>query len=325
MKRREFVVALGGAVAWPLAARGQQPAMPVIGYLSGESPQSDANRLAGLRQGMNQTGYVEGRNLTIEYRWAEGRLERLPELAAGLVQLQVAVIIVPGLHATLAAKAATTTIPILFSVGADPVPIGLVASLNRPGGNLTGFNVFSGELGAKGLALLHELVPTASTIGFLANPMNPVGDLTTKDVLGASLALGLELQMLKASNDDEIDAAFATLAQTGTRALLVANDVFLNSRFDQLPALAARHGIPAMYPFREFTMAGGLISYGTNLTEGYRQLGIYVGRILRGEKPADLPVVQTTKIQLIINLRTARTLGLEVPAKLLALSDEVIE
>jgi putative ABC transport system substrate-binding protein len=327
MNRRAFITLLGGAsVAWPIAARAQQPAMPVIGYLGGESPQSDARvRLAGLRHGMNQAGYVEGRNLAIEYRWAEGRLERLPEFAAELVQLRVAVIIAPGLLPSLAAKAATTTIPILFSVGADPVPIGLVASLNRPGGNLTGFNVFSGELGAKGLALLHELVPTASTIGILANPRNPVVDLTTKDVLGASLALGIEIQMLKASTDDEIDAAFATLAQARTGALLVANDLFLNSRLDQLPALAARHRIPALYPFREFTVAGGLISYGTDLTEGYRQLGVYVGRILRGERPADLPVVQSTKIQLIINLRTARTLGLEVPAKLLALSDEVIE
>jgi putative tryptophan/tyrosine transport system substrate-binding protein len=327
LKRREFITLLGGAaVAWPLAARAQQPSMPVIGYLSAESPQSDASfRLAGLRHGMTQAGYVEGRNLVIEYRWAEGQLERLPALAAELVQLRVAVIIGPGLLPTLAAKTVTTTIPILFSVGVDPVPMGLVASLNRPGGNLTGFNVFSGELGAKGLAVLHELVPSASTIGFLANPRNRVTDLTTKDVLAASHALGIKIQVLKASIDEEIDAAFANLAQARTGALLIANDLFLNSRFDQLIALAARHAIPAMYPFREFTVAGGLMSYGTNLTEGYRQLGVYVGRILGGEKPADLPVVQSTKIELIINLKTARALGLEVPAKLLALADAVIE
>ena len=328
MKRREFITLLGGAAAaWPLAAHAQQAAKPVIGYLSAESPQSDASfRLAGLRHGMNQAGYVEGRNLMIEYRWAEGQLERLPALAAELVQLRVAVIIGPGLLPTLAAKTVTTTIPILFSVGADPVPMGLVASLNRPGGNITGFNVFSGELGAKGLAVLHELVPSASTIGFLANSRNPVTDLTTKDVLAASHALGIKIQVLKASIDEEIDAAFANLVQARTGALLIANDVFLNSRFDQLIALAARHAIPAMYPFREFTVAGGLMSYGTNLTEGYRQLGVYVGRILGGgEKPANLPVVQSTKIELIINLKTARALGLEVPAKLLALADEVIE
>jgi putative tryptophan/tyrosine transport system substrate-binding protein len=326
MRRREFIALLGGAAAWPIAAHAQQAAKPVIGYLSAESPQSDASfRLAGLRHGMNQAGYVEGRNLMIEYRWAEGQLERLPALAAELVQLRVAVIIGPGLLPTLAAKTVTTTIPILFSVGADPVPMGLVASLNRPGGNITGFNVFSGELGAKGLAVLHELVPSASTIGFLANSRNPVTDLTTKDVLAASHALGIKIQVLKASIDEEIDAAFANLVQARTGALLIANDVFLNSRFDQLIALAARHAIPAMYPFREFTVAGGLMSYGTNLTEGYRQLGVYVGRILGGEKPANLPVVQSTKIELIINLKTARALGLEVPAKLLALADEVIE
>ena len=326
MNRRQIITLLGGAAAWPIAARGQQAAMPVIGYLSAESPQSDASfRLAGLREGMKQTGYVEGQNLSIEYRWAKGRVEQLPALAAELVQDRVAVIIGPGLLPTLAAKAATTTIPILFNVGADPVPIGLVASLNRPGGNLTGFNVYSGELGAKGLALLHELTPSTAMIGFLANPSNQVTELTTKDVIAASRAIGVEIQLLKASSDGEIDAAFTTLAQARTGALLVANDLFLNSRYDQLITLAAHHAIPTMYPFREFTVAGGLMSYGTNLTEGYRQLGIYVGRILKGEKPAELPVVQSTKIELIINLRTAKALGLDVPAKLLALADEVIE
>jgi ABC-type uncharacterized transport system substrate-binding protein len=328
IRRREFIGTLGGvAAAWPFASRAQQqPAMPVIGYLSAESLQSDASfRLAGFRDGMKEAGYVEGQNLAIEYRWAEGQLDQLPALAAELVQRRVAAIIGPGLLPTLAAKAATTTIPILFSVGADPVSIGLVATLNRPGGNLTGFNVFSGELGAKGLTLLHELVPSASTIGFIANPKNRITDLTTKDVLAASRAIGIEIQLLNASTPDEINAAFASLIQAKTGALLIANDIFLNSQFDQLIALAARHAIPTMYAFREFTVAGGLMSYGTNLRDGYRQLGIYAGRILKGQRPAELPVVQSTKIELIINLRTARRLGIEVPARLLALADEVIE
>src|SRR5215471_11947842 len=299
--------------------------MPVIGYLNFGSPESDAPRLTGLRRGLSQTGCVEGRNLVIEYRWAGNQADRLPALAADLVELRVAVIVSPGLVATLAAKAATTSIPIVFLVGNDPVQLGLVASLNRPGGNLTGINGVVVELGAKGLALLHELVPGTATIGFLENPNNPTFELTTRDVLAAAPVMGLTVQTLKASNDREIDAAFASLVQARTGALLVGNDFVFDSRIERLIELAAHHAIPTMYTFREFVVAGGLISYGTNLTEQYRQVGLYAGRILEGEKPADLPVQQTTKPELIINLKTAKTLGLEVPAKLLALADEVIE
>jgi ABC-type uncharacterized transport system substrate-binding protein len=324
--RRKFLATLGGAaVAWPLAARAQQ-AMPVVGYLNNASPEADASRLTGLRRGLNQSGYVEGRNLVIEYRWAGNQADRLPALAADLVQLRVAVIVTPGLVATLAAKAATTSIPIVFNVGNDPVQLGLVASLNRPGGNLTGFNALIGELGAKGLALLHELVPGIATIGFLGNPNNPaVFELMTRDVLAAAPVIGVKVRTLKAATDREIDAAFVSVVQERTGALLVGNDLFFNSRIEQLVALAARYAIPTMYAQREFVVAGGLITYGTSLIEQYRQVGLYTGRILKGEKPADLPVIQATKLDLIINLKTAKTLGLEVPAKLLALADEVIE
>jgi ABC-type uncharacterized transport system substrate-binding protein len=326
MRRREFITLLGGAAAaWPFAARAQQAAMPVIGYLNNGSPESDVPRLTGLRRGLSQTGYIEGRNLVIEYRWAGNQADRLPALAADLVQLRVAVIVSPGLVGTLAAKAATTSIPIVFNVGADPVQLGLVASLNRPGGNLTGFNNVASELGAKGLALLHELVPGTETIGFLENPNNPTSELTTRDMLAAAPVVGLKVQILKASNDREIDAAFVSLVQARTGALLVANDLFFNNRIERLIELAAHHAIPTMYTFREFVVAGGLISYGTNLTEQYRQVGLYAGRILKGEKPADLPVQQTTKLELIINLKTAKALGLEVPPTLLARADEVIE
>jgi ABC-type uncharacterized transport system substrate-binding protein len=327
MKRREFITILGGAAAaLPLAARAQQPALPVVGYLNFGSPESDAPRLTGLRRGLNQSGYVEGRNLVIEYRWAGNQVDRLPALAADLVQLRVAAIVTPGLVATLAAKATTTSIPIVFLVGNDPVQLGIVASLNRPGGNLTGFNVLLGELGAKGLALLHELVPGIATIGFLGNPNNPaVFELMTRDVLAAAPAIGVKVRTLKAATDREIDAAFVSLAQARTGALLVGNDLFFNSRIEQLVALAARYAIPTMYPLREFVVAGGLISYGGSLTEYHRQVGLYTGRILKGEKPADLPVQQMTKLELIINRKTANALGLQIPDKLLALADEVIE
>jgi putative tryptophan/tyrosine transport system substrate-binding protein len=327
IKRREFISLLGGAaIAWPLAARAQQPPMPVIGYLNNVSPESDASRLTGLRRGLSQTGYVEGRNLVIEYRWAGNQADRLPGLAADLAQLRVAVIVSPGLVATLAAKASTTSIPIVFGLGNDPVQLGLVASLNRPGGNLTGFNAVGSELGAKGLALLHELVPSVATIGFLENPNNnPVSELMTRDVLAAARVIGVKVQILKAGTDREIDAAFVSLVQAQTGALFVGNDAFFNNRIEQLVALAARHAIPTMYAFREFVVAGGLISYGSSLIETYRQVGLYAGRILKGEKPADLPVQQITKLELIINLKTAKTLGLEVPDRLLALADEVIE
>jgi len=324
LRRREFITLLGGVATWPLVARAQQAGMPVIGYLNQGSPESDVPRLTGLRRGLSQSGYVEGRNLVIEYRWAGNQADRLPALAADLVQLPVSVIVSPGMVATLTAKAATTSIPIVFGIANDPVQFGLVASLNRPGGNLTGFNAFAGELGAKGLALLHELVPGTATIGFLENPNNPIIATYERDVAAAH-GIGLKVQILKASTDRQIDAAFVSLVQAGTGALLVGNDVFFNNRIEQVVALAARYAIPTMYSFHEFVVAGGLISYGTSLIETFRQLGLYAGRILKGEKPADLPVQQVTKLELSINLKTARALGLEVPAKLLAIADEVIE
>jgi len=326
MKRREFISLLGGAAAWPLAAGAQQSAMPVIGYLNGGSPDSDTSRLTGLRRGLNETGYVEGRNLLIEYRWAGNHFDRLPALAADLVQIRVAVIVSPGLPATLAAKAATTTIPIVFGIGVDPVQVGLVASLNRPEGNLTGFNQVNGELEAKALALLHELVPTTAMIGFLENPNNPiVHELTTRDVLAAAAAIGLQIQTFKASTDREIDAAFESLVQARTGALLVGNDVFFNSRIEQITALAARYALPVMYSAPEFVVVGGLMSYGASLSWSLQQIGLYAGRILKGEKPGDLPVQLPTKYDLVINLGTAKALGLTVPATLLAIADEVIE
>ena len=325
MKRREFIMLIGGAAAWPLAARAQQPAMPVIGYLNNGSPESDASRLTGLRRGLNEIGHVEGRNFVIEYRWAGNQADRLQALAAELVQLRVAVIVSPGLLSTLAAKAATTSIPIVFNVAADPAQLGLVASLNRPGGNLTGTNSLIGELGAKGLAVLHELMPSIATIGFLENPNNPVSGLMRGDVLAAAPVVGLKVQILKAGTDREIDAAFVSLVQAQTGALLVGNDPLFNSRIEQLVALAARHAIPTMYSWREFVVAGGLISYGLSLIENYRQTGLYTGRILKGEKPVDMPVMQTTKLELAINLKTAKALGLDVPPSLLSIADEVIE
>ncbi len=325
MRRREFITLLGGAAAWPLAARAQQPAMPVIGYLSIGSLDSDAARLIGLRQGLNEIGYVEGQDLGIDYRWAENQPDRLPMLAAHLVQARVSAIITPGLAPTLAAKAATTTIPILFAVGADPVQVGLVASLNRPGGNLTGLNQFNSELGAKGLSLLHELVPNAITIAFLKNPNNPIDQLIERDVREAARVIGLQIQTLKATNVGEIDAAFETLLQTQTGALLVGNDVFLNGQIEQIISLSKRYAVPTMHSSREFALAGGLISYGASLTDTYRQVGLYAGRILKGMRPEDLPVIQSTKLGLIINLKTAKTLGLAIPPPVLALADEVIE
>jgi putative ABC transport system substrate-binding protein len=325
MNRRKMIAALGGAAAWPLVARAQQPVMPVIGYLSLGSRDSDSYRLTGLRQGLNETGYVEGRNLAIEHRWAENQNDRLPALAAQLVQMRVAVIVTPGLVSTLPAKAATNNIPILFVVGADPVRMGLVASLNRPGGNLTGFNALNSELGAKQLALFHELLPNIPTIGFLENPSNQIDELMTTAVLATTSGVGLRIQTLKAATADEIDAAFESLVQARAGALLVSNDAFLNSQNKQIIALAARLAIPVMYSSPEFVVAGGLVSYGASMTDIYRQLGLYAGRILKGASPAELPVIQSSKFALVINLKTAKTLGLDVPDKLLALADEVIE
>jgi putative ABC transport system substrate-binding protein len=325
MRRRDFISLVGGAAAWPLTARAQQSTLPVVGYLNFGSPESDASKLTGVRRGLNQTGYVEGRNFVIEYRWAGNQVDRLPALAADLVRLQVTVIVAAGVLSALAAKAATTSIPIVFSTGADPVQLGLVASLNRPGGNLTGVNAFVAEFGAKGLALLHELVPHAATIGFLENANNPVFELTTRDVLAAASVIGIKVQILKARTDREIDAAFASLVQAQIGALLVGTDSFFMSRAEQLAALAARHSIPTMYSAREFVEGGGLISYGISIIEHYRQIGLYTGRILKGEKPADLPVIQAATFGLSINLKTAKILGLEVPATLLAIANEVIE
>jgi putative ABC transport system substrate-binding protein len=326
MKRREFITLLGGAAAWPLAVRAQQAALPVVGFLSIGSPDSNAFRVTGFRRGLNESGYVEGRNFAVEYRWAGNQVDRLPAMAVELVHIRVTVLVTPGILATRAAKAATSTIPILFNVGVDPVQLGLVASFNRPEGNVTGFNGFNSELGGKGFALLHELVPKAPVIGLLENPANPIiHEVTTRDVLAAAGAIGIKVQVLKASTAREIDAAFESLIQAKTGALFVPNDILFNSSIEQIVALAARHAIPAMYPSREFVMAGGLISYGGSLGEGYRQLGVYAGQILKGKSPSELPVLQPTKLELVINLKTAKELGLEVPLSLLIRLDEAIE
>jgi len=318
--RREFITLLGGAVAWPLAARAQQPAMPVIGFLDPRSLHYTlADQQRAFRQGLKDAGYVEGESVVIEYRWAEGQIDRLPALAAELVRRRVAVITTGGgPAAALAAKAATTTIPIVFVVGEDPVKLGLVASLARPGGNLTGINLVIGELTAKRLGLLRELVPGAARVAVLVNPANTANAETTlRDVEPAARAMGLQIQILKASTSREIEAAFATFVGERPDALFVGNDAFLISRRVQLVHLATRHAIPATYTARDFAEVGGLMSYGSNITDAYRQFGVYAGRILKGAKPAELPVVQSTKFELVINLPTARMLGLTVPDKLI--------
>jgi putative ABC transport system substrate-binding protein len=327
IRRREFVLTLGGAAAWPLAARAQQTAMPVVGFVrDGSAADANLGYAAAFRKGLNETGYVEGQNMTVEYHWLEGQYDRLPALMADLVRRQVAVIVTPGNTPTLAAKAATTTIPIVFGVGEDPVKLGLVASLARPGGNATGINFFSQEASAKRLGLLHELVPKAVRIAVLVNPLNAlVAEATSRDLPEAGRALGLQIQVLKASTSREIEAAFATLLRDRTDALFVAGDAFFGSRRVQFATLTVRHAIPAAYSIREYVEVGGLMSYGTNTLDRFRQAGIYTGQILKGAKPAELPVVQSTKFEFVINLQTARALGIEVPNSLQLLADEVIE
>ena len=321
------IMLLSGAVAaWPLAARSQQSAMPVIGFLDTRSPDGMTDRLRAFREGLKDSGYVERENVAIEYRWAENQLDRLPELAAELVRRQVAVIAATSTYSAFAANAATTTTPIVFLVGEDPAGLGLVASLGRPGGNLTGINIFTGELTTKRLELLREMVPGAARIAVLVNPANATTTETTlRDVAAAARVMGLQIQVLNASTSLEIDAAFATFVRERPDAVFVGLDPFFISRRAQLVNLASRHALPATFTLREFAEAGGLMSYGTNIADAFRQIGVYAGRILKGAKPADLPVVQSTKFELVINASTARMLGLAVPPTLLATADEVIE
>jgi len=327
MRRREFITLLGGAAAWPSGVRAQQPAMPVIGFLGSESPDRWANFLGAFRQGLRETGYVEGRNVAIQYRWAEGQNDRVSALVDDLIRQHVTVIAVPGsTPAALAAKAATTTIPIVFLTAVDPVQVGLVTSLNRPGGNVTGLTTINVEIAPKRLELLHQVIPTATTIGLLINPTNPtLAERLSSDAHPAARALGIKLHVLHASSEREFDSALATLPQLGAAGIVIGTDIFFNSRMEQLAALTVRHALPAIYQYREFAAAGGLMSYGGNITDDFRLAGVYTGRILKGEKPADLPVQQGTKVELFINLKTANALGLTVPLPLLGRADEVIE
>ena len=328
MIRRDFITLLGGtAAACPLAAHAQQSAIPVIGFLNPTSPDGMTERLRAFRQGLKETGYVEGENVLVEYRWAEGQYDRLPRLAVELVRRHVAVIVATGGTVTpLAANAATTTIPIVFEVAQNPVSLGLVSSLARPGGNLTGINFFSGELAAKRLELLRDLVPGATRVAVLVNPSNaPNTEITLQDVEAAAGSVGLQIQVFRASTSSEINAAFATIVRERSDALFVGQDGFFNSRRVQLTHLASRHTLPAIYGGRDFVVAGGLMSYGSNITDAYRQVGGYAGRLLKGAKATDLPVVQASKFELIINTQTAKLLDLTVPPKLLSIADEVIE
>ena len=326
MNRRDFITLLGGtAAAWPLAARAQQPTMPVVGFLNQEASELTANNVTGFRKGLSETGFVENQNVIIEYRWSEGRYEQLPQLAGELVNRKVAVIASAFFPATLAAKAATSTIPIVFITGVDPVAAGLVASLARPGGNLTGLSNFNTRLIAKRFELLHQIVPRANTIAVLVNPKSPATQTIEAEARAAAQALGLRVDVLVASTEDGIDEAFGTAVQRGVGALLVGGDAYFNKRRAQLIALAARHGLPASFDRKEIAIDGGLMSYGMNNFDMYRQVGIYTGQILKGAKPADLSVQQPTKVELVVNLKTAKSLGLELPTSVLLSADEVIE
>ena len=328
LRRRAFITILGGAAAWPIAAGAQQSALPVVGFLNSRGPSEDAYILAAFRQGLKETGYVEGQNVVVEYRFAQNRYDRLPVLATDLVRRQVAVI-VANTPAALPAKAATTTIPIVFLTSVDPVETKLIASLNRPGGNLTGVTVLGVEIGPKQLQLLHEVIPAATTMVVLINPANPanpaIAEAQSRDMHAAARTLGLAAHVLHASTERDFDMVFATLVQLRVGALAIGSDPFFTSRTEQLAALALRHAVPAIFQFREFAAAGGLMSYGSSIRDTYRLGGIYAGRILKGENPADLPVQQSTKVELVINMKTAKALGLTVPITLLGRADEVIE
>jgi putative ABC transport system substrate-binding protein len=324
IKRREFIAGLGSAAAWPLAARAQQQAMPVIGYLATQSAELESKVTVASLQGLKETGYVEGQNMAVEYRWADNQLDRLPALAADLVRRRVAVIATSGTPAALAAKAATTTIPVVFNTGGDPVALGLVSSLNRPGANLTGGALLATELAPKQLQLLRELVPNTAVFGVLVDPAS-AGQSALPDLQAAARKLSLQLVVVNARTDSDLEAAFASFSQQRVGAVLVGTSAFFSRRREQFAALAARHALPAIYPFREYALAGGLTSYGSSLDYTYHQAGIYAGRILRGDTPADLPVEQPTKFELVINLKTAKALGLTIPETLLATADEVIQ
>jgi putative ABC transport system substrate-binding protein len=328
MRRREFIMLLGGAwAAWPLVARAQQPAMPVIGFLYGGSPEPNAKLVAAFRKGLTETGYFEGQNVAIEFRWANNQLDRLPELAADLVHRRVAMIAaLGGTTPPLAAKAATTTIPIVFAIGNDPIQAGLVASLNRPGGNVTGINTMNSDLGAKWLGLLHDLLPGATRFAVLVNlEQRLMAEVMIRDVQAAASTIGRQIEVLYASTNRDIDTAFVNLVQKRAEALLIMTDALFLERRAQLATLALRHAVPAIYAIRDFPEAGGLMSYGSSYVDIFRQAGIYAGRILKGEKPADLPVMQATKFEFVINLKTATALGLTIPSGVLAIADEVIE